>query len=102
MFQPPPVESILAKVERYRERKAENPRFKYNVNSEGQMREKSTVFAFMKMQRDMRASNPNVSDREVAEKVRISKALLDAEGSYVIRPDQPLIKEIFGMAKLTH
>ena len=90
---------IKYSVDYYRMRKAANPRFKFDVRDENQAEQKSHVMTFMRVQRKLRMQNPNVTDAEVLKAIPLDKDWQRINGSYIVRPDQPLIKEMVGLAK---
>ena len=90
---------IKNSVEDFRRRRAINPRFQYDVRESEQAEHKNNVMTFMMVQRRLRRQNPNVTDEEVYRNIPLDKDWADINGSYIIRPDQPLIKEMFGLAQ---
>lgn len=90
---------ILQSVKYFRRGKSDNPRFKFDVRDSQQAEMKSQVMTFMRVQRKLRAQNPNVTDDEVLKAIPLDKEWQRINGSYIIRPDQPLIKEMVGLAK---
>lgn len=83
----------------YRRQKAVNPRFKYGEDPAGQNK-KMKVFHFLRVQKRLKKDNPNVTDDEVLQELTRDEQWIKMNGSWIVRPDQPLIKEMFGLAAL--
>ena len=91
------IREVRNAVEEYNRQKAANPRFHFDAEDE----RKQHVLHFLALRQRMKRTNPNVTDEAVYSELPKDARWLELNGSFVIRPDQPLIKEIFGLANLT-
>ena len=90
------IRTVRNAVEEYNRQKAANPRFHFDASDE----RKQHVLHFLAVRQRMKRTNPQVTDEAVFAELPRDSRWLDINGSFVIRPDQPLIKEIFGLAQM--
>ncbi len=90
---------MLDAVGRYRRDKAyaraRGQRFQLDPDSE----DKTMVLHFLGKQKELRRTNRNVTDEQVADACSRDELWRNINGSFVIRPDEPLIPALFGLAK---
>ena len=90
---------ILGAMRRYREDKASARARGQRYQLDPDSIDKVMVLHFLSKQKEMKRTNRNVTDNDVAEACSRDELWRNINGSFVIRPDEPLIPELFGLAK---
>lgn len=106
---------IRQAIENFRRRRQENPRFQYDPDNPEQASYKIACAQFLTMQAKIyrerfkawqdggsvgdRPTRESIPDEEVLERCSHDKEWMKYQNSYIILPTQPIIKEMFGLAK---